>query len=305
MSPPFFSSSLLALTLASRATVAAAGATEGVEAAPASVAGSQPLPDLGAIRYHDPPRRKQSWLGIDGGGVAVPGATSGLGRRVWSARMTPSWALALLPRLAIGGRHELAWYDAGNIRLRVHAHALELSGRTLRERPRLRDRPSIGVEVHDLAQSVVDGVDFRLGGVRDVVLQLGYGMEHQLARGVHLGWRTHLRHAWVLRDTQRQVRASTRLALLPWERHRFALELSGFYVNRDRDQAGVPIPRHSFHGQVLGEYSWLGARGVGLAVGARYCTSFMAGEAPIYELRHESLRASYGEVFAGLRIAWE
>jgi hypothetical protein len=263
------------------------------------------LPDLGAGRYHDPPRRKEAWLGFDLGGVAVPGSTSGLGRPVWSARLTPSYALALLSRLAIGGRHELSWYDAGNVRLRVHGHALELSGRLLGDRPRLRDRPAIGVEIHDVALAVVDGVGFRVGGVRDVALQLGYGLEHQLTPRLQLGWRAYGRQAWVFRHTQRQARISIRLALLPWASHRFSLELLGFYVNRDRDQAGEPVPRNTVHGQVLGEYAWMGARGVGFVVGGRYCTSFLSGEAPIYEIRTESLRTHYGEAFAGLRVAWQ
>jgi len=277
-------------------------AAEAVNEPPSS---SVVLPDLGTIRYHDPTRPKQTWLGVDTGGIVVPAATSGLGRRVWSAYAAPTWALVLLPRVTIGGRHKLSWYDAGNVRLRIHSHELELSGRTMKQQRRIRDRPAIGMEVHDVQLSVVDGVDFRLGGIRDVVLHLGYGLEHDLTPWLQLGWRTQLRQVWVFRDTQRQARVSARLALRAWDRHRFALEAVGFYVNRSANQAGEPVPRNSLHGQVLGEYTWIGARGVGLVISARYCTSFLSGEAPIYEIRSESLRTHYGEVLAGLRFAWE
>jgi hypothetical protein len=302
---PLFSFTPLALVLSIAVSLpgSADEADDGASAARASAPAV--LPDLGTIRYHDPPRRRQAWLGVDAGGIAVPSAASGLGRRVWSAYAAPTWALALLPRLAIGGRHRVSWYEAGRARLRTHGHELELSGRIIDRRPRLRDRPSVGVEVHDVKLSVVDGVDFRLGGVRDTVLSLGYGLEHDLTPRIQLGWRAHLRQVWVFRDTQRQARVSARLALLPGDGHRLALELVGFYVNRDRDPAGGSVPRNSLHGQLLGEYTWIGARGVGLAMGARYCTSFLSGEAPIYELRTESLRTHYGEVFAGLRVSWE
>jgi hypothetical protein len=295
----------LALMLALVSPGSAAESADDVRVARAPSSALVVLPDLGTIRYHDPPGHKRAWFGVDGGGVAVPAAVSGIGRRVWSAYAAPTWALALLPRLALAGRHKLAWYDAGSVRLRIHVHELELSGRTLEHRPRLRDRPSFGVETHEVKLGSLDGAEFRLGGLRDVVLHLGYGLEHDLTPRLQLGWRVHARHAWVFRDTQRQGRVSLRLAMLPRERQRLALELVGYYVNRDPAQAGRSIPRHSLHGQVQGEYTWLGARGVGLFVGARYCTGFLSGEAPIYEIRSESLRAHYGEAFAGLRMVWE
>jgi hypothetical protein len=298
-----FAQLALVLSMAASEPVSVGRGDDGASSARAST--PTVLPDLGTIRYHDPPRRRAAWLGVDAGGIAVPSATSGIGRRVWSAFAAPTWALALLPRLAIGGRHRVSWYDAGSARLRTHGHQLELSGRIIARRPRLRDRPSVGVEVHDVRLSSVDGVDFRLGGLRDTVLSLGYGLEHDLTPRLQLGWRAHLRQVWVFRDTQRQARVSARLALLPGTGHRLALELVGFYVNRDRDPAGGKVPRNSLHGQLSGEYTWIGARGVGLVVGARYCTSFLSGEAPIYELRTESLRTHYGEVFTGLRVSWE
>jgi hypothetical protein len=174
----------------------------------------------------------------------------------------------------------------------------------LDHRPRLRDRPVVGFSVHDVRKSVVEGVDFRLGGIRDVVLHFGYGLEHDLTDTLQLAWQVQLRQVWVFLDTQRQARAALRLAWLVRPRHRLALEAVGYYVNRDRDQAGEPVPRNSAHGQARGEYTWISAAGVGVVAGARYTTSFFAGEAPIYELRPESLDQHFGEVFAGLRVVW-
>jgi hypothetical protein len=282
------------------APVAVAEPTEPNEPPAATV-----IPDLGTIRYHDPSRRREVWLGFDGGGVALPASVTGIGRRIWSAYAAPTWAVALTRRFAIGGRHKVSWYDARNIRLRVHGHELFVSGRMMKHRPRMRDRPEVGFEVHDVKLSVVDGVDFRLGGIRDAVLHFGYGLEHDLTDRLQLGWRAGVRQVWVFKNTQRQARVAARLAYLPWDRHRFSLEGVGFYVNRDHDQAGEPAPRNSVHAQTVAEYSWLSRAGVGVMAGARYATSFLSGETPIYEIRPESVRRSYGEVFAGLRVVWE
>ena len=50
---------------------------------------------------------------------------------------------------------------------------------------------------------------------------------------------------------------------------------------------------------------WMGPGRVGLVAGARYATSFRSGEAPLFELREESLQRSYAEMLAGLRVVWE
>lgn len=262
------------------------------------------VPDLGTVRYRDPRRARELWFGLDAGGVALPARVTGLGRRAWTAFVAPAWSIAVTPRLALGGRHAMSWYDVRNVRLRVHEHELQVSGSLMRFRPRLRDRPAVGVEVRDVKLAVVEGVDFKLGGIRDLVLWLGYGLEHDLTKRVDFGWRVDLRQVWVLLDTQRQVRASARLAFLPRPRHRLALQFVGFYVNRDEDQGGTPIHRNTVHGQILGTYAWMSRHRVGLIVGARYTTGFRSGEAPVYELRSESIRAHYGEVSAGLRVVW-
>jgi hypothetical protein len=262
-------------------------------------------PDLGTIRYHDPAGRRELWLGLDTGGIAIPRRVSPLDRRLWLVHLTPAWALAVWPRFTIGGRHSVTVYDAENIRLWTHGHMLEASARVMKQRPRLIDRASMGIEVHRVERSIVEGVDFKLGGIRDTVMHFGYGLEHGLAPWLWLGWRAHFRHAWVFVDTQRQLRGSVRAAFLPAPRHRVSLELVGFYVHRNADQAGTPLPRHSVHGQILGEYAWMSRKNVGVTVGARYSTSFFSGESPIFEIREESLNADYGEVNVGLRVAWE
>ncbi len=294
----------LALTGVATLSAVASRMAEAAEPPPNDAHETSVVPDLETVRYHDPRRARELWLGLDAGGVAIPARATGLGRRAWSARVGPTWSFAVAPRLAVGGRHAMTWYDVRNVRLRVHEHELQISGSLMRYRPRLRDRPAVGVEVRDVKLAVVQGVDFKLGGIRDLVLWLGYGLEHDLTSRLELGWRVDLRQVWVLLDTQRQLRAAARLAFLPRPRHRLALQIVGFYVNRDEDQAGTEIRRNTAHGQVLGTYTWMSRRRVGVVVGARYTTGFRSGEAPVYELRAESIRAHYGEGSVGLRVVW-
>ena len=70
--------------------------------------------------------------------------------------------------LAIGGRHGLTWYDASTdtrIRLRVHEHQLELSGRPLASNPLvpLRDRLAIGITTHRVASQTTERSRFYPG----------------------------------------------------------------------------------------------------------------------------------------------
>lgn len=287
-------------------TVLGALALGSLWAAPAAAQESpEPVevPDLGRIRYHDPIAKRTLWLGADVGGFGLPASATRFNRSVWLVRTEPSWALSLIPRFTIGGRHALVWYDAENIRLRVHSHMVQLSGQPL-ARPRLRDRIALGFETHDVKTTIVDGEEFRLGGVRDSILSLGYGMEHIPLSWLQIGWRIQGRYVWVFNNTQRQLRGSVRLAALPRANHRLSVELVGFYVHREERQFGNPLPRHDVHGQVLGEYVWISRYNVGLALGARYTTSFLSGEAPIYEIREEALNADFGEVWAGIRYVW-
>ena len=262
-------------------------------------------PDLGVIRYRDPVARRAIWAGVDVTGAYVPASLGLFNRTVWMVRTVPAWALALTPWLAIGGRHGIAWYDAENIRLRLHHHQLELSGQPLHARARMHDRLAVGFETHEVKNALIDGTDFRLGGIRDSIVHLGYGIEHDLSDRWRLGWRAQLRHAWVFLDTQRQVRVSVRAAFLPQPRHLVSLELVGFAINRNERQAGNLLPENSVHGQVAAEYLWMSRANIGVSVRARVLSSFLSGEAPVYEIREEALNAPYGELMLGLRAVWD
>lgn len=263
------------------------------------------MPDLGIIRYRDPSERRTAWLGVDVTGAYVPESLGLFNRTVWMVRTVPAWSFSLTPWLAVGGRHGFAWYDAQNVRLRLHMHQAELSGQPLHRHSRMRDRLAVGVDVHDAEKTTVEGVVFHLGGIRDAVAHVGYGIEHELARRWRLGWRVQFRHAWVFIDTQRQIRASLRAVFLPRPQHWLALELVGFAVNRNPDQAGKPLPQNSVHGQVALEYTWMSGAGVGLSLRTRLLSSFMSGEAPVYEIREEALEGPYGELILGLRAVWD
>lgn len=295
---------LPSIALAAESAPAAIGepATANGAAAPAATE----LPDLGTIRYRDPTTRRALWLGVDAGGVYLPASLGVFSRTVWTAHTAGAWALAITPWLAAGGRHALVWYDATNVRLRMHHHELELSGRptAVLNTPRMFDRLALGVEFHTLRKSIIDGEDFFIGGIKDVVVRLGYGIEHVLHPRWRLGWNVQGRYASVFRDSQRHLRAGARVTFLPRPQHGLGLEAVAFMVHRDADQFGTPFPRLTGHGQFALQYDWLGRRGVGLMVRARYTTGFLSGEAPVYELREESLTASYAELVLGVRAVW-
>ena len=266
-----------------------------------------PYPELGIIRYRDPEQRRTLWVGADVSGAYVPQSWGLFSRRVWALRPAGSWALALTPWLSLGGRHGMAWYDASNIRVRVHDHQLELSGRpAAASRPGVSfdDRLALGVSTHSIARSDVDGVSIAPGGLRDTILHLGYGLDHLLGTRWRLGWQVQGRYAWVYLDTQRHVRGSARLAFHPRPAHRIALDAVGYYVHRDPDQAGNRLPRHSLYGQFGLGYAWVSQAGVGPWVRARVNTGFMSGEAPVYEIREEALNTTYGEALVGVLARW-
>ncbi len=266
-----------------------------------------PYPQLGPIRYRDPQVRRALWLGFDASGVYLPTSLGLFDRPVWTIRPAGAWALALTPWLAIGGRHSVAWYDAENIRIRVHAHQVELSGRPLaasRGTERIDDRLAVGVSMHAIRSSDVDGSTLQPGGLSDTIVHAGYGFDHLLGIRWRLGWRLAGRYVWVFRDTQRQARASVRLAFHPRPPHRLSLEAVGYYVNRNRDQAGTPLPRNSIIGQFALGYAWISRAGVGPWAQARATTGFLAGQAPVYEIREEALNSAYGEVLVGLLARW-
>lgn len=286
-------------------TIAAAAETATPAASPCATRGPE-HPDLSAIRTRDPGCRRTLWLGIDAGGVALPRRLSGLGRDLWTVHIDGAWALRLASWASIGGRHGVRWYDAGNVRVRAHDQFVELAAHPLvaAGHRRLHDRLSLGLQTHTIFKYVVDGTAFRLGGVRDVVLGVGYGIEHHLGERWAIAWQAQVRQAWVFKDTQRQLRLALRATFWPRPDHMLAAEIVGYGIDRDARQGGQDLPRRSLVGQAALDYAWISRVGVGPAVRVRYTTAFLSGEAPVYEVRNEALRTSYAEALVGLRAVW-
>ena len=284
-----------------------ASAPQGSSApAPAPDARGQ-TPDVDIVRYRDPAARREIWLGFDVGGMVLPERLGLFDRRIWTVHGAPGWALGLTDWLSIGGRHAVVLYDAVNIRLREHDHQVEVSARTLglrRSRPQLRDRFAVGVSTHAIKKTTTGGVELKPGGLNDTIVHVSYGISHDLGRRWRLGWQVQARHAWVFRDTQRQLRAALRASVYPRPAHRLAAEAVAYYIHRDPDQAGQPLPRNSVVGQFAGEWTYLTRVGVGPMLRARLLTTFRSGEAPAYEIREEALNNLYGEAIVGLRAVW-
>jgi hypothetical protein len=268
-----------------------------------------PYPELGPIRYRDPESRRTLWLGADASGTYLPSSLGLADHAVWTVRPAGAWAFALTPWLALGGRHEVAWYDADDRRIRVHGHQVELSSRPLatsRSADALDDRLAVGVTTHAIRWSDEGDTSSAVADLDDTILHLGYGLDHLLGTRWRLGWHVQGRHGWLPQGTQRQVRASTRVAFNPRPAHRLSLDAVGYYVNRDHPGSGGgdALPRHSVHGQLGLGYAWVGRAGVGPWTNVRATTSFLSGEAPVYELREEALTAAYGEVLVGMLARW-
>ena len=263
-------------------------------------------PDLGVTRYHDPRTPRSIHLGLDLGGVALPAGLGPLDRTVWTLRGGPAWSIRVAKWMSLGGRHGITLFDAGTARLRIHDHQLEAALHPMVQAGvrRVHDRLTIGVETHALLQTRVDGKPFKLGGVRDTVAYIGYGVEHRVAQRWAFGWQAHYRHAWVFKDTQRQVRGAMRVAFMPGTGHRVALEAIGLFVDRNPDQAGVSLPRRGVYGQLAGEYAWIAKVGVGPFVRARLASGFLGGEMPIMEIRHETLQTPWADVTLGVRASF-
>lgn len=262
-----------------------------------------PYPELGPIRYRDPESRRTLWLGLDASGTVLPSSLGLSDQMTRAVRPAGAWAFALTPWLALGGRHDVAWYEAGDRSLRVHGHQVELSSRPLaasRSTDALDDRLAFGVTTHAIRWSTSGDA----AGVGDTILHLGYGLDHLLGTRWRLGWQAQARYAWVPEDIQRQVRVSARVAFNPRPAHRLSLDAVGYYVNRDDPQGTEPLPRHSVLGQFGLGYAWVGRAGVGPWTNIRATTHFLSGEAPVYELRDEALEAGYGEVLVGMLARW-
>ena len=100
------------------------------------------------------------------------------------------------------------------------------------------------------------------------------------------------------------MRGSVRAAFHPRPDHRIAAEAVGFLVHRNPDQAGTPLPRVGAYGQFALDYGWMSRFGIGPAVRVRATTGFLAGEAPVWEIREEALDAPYAELVVGIRGVW-
>lgn len=228
-------------------------------------------------------------------------------RTVWTVHVTAPWAIRVTPWLSFAGRHSLVWYDAQNVRLRLHNHQVESAFHPLvaSGHRRLHDRLAIGIETHTVVQSRVGDVDFKLGGIRDVVLYAGYGVDHQLGRRWSLGWHGQLRQVWVFVNTQRQARFGLRTTFMPAVAHRIALDAQVYVVTRDPHQAGNKLSRLNTYVQAAVDYGWMSRRNVGPWLRLRYTSGFMSGEVPVYEIREESLRAHYAEFVVGVHGTWD
>lgn len=265
-----------------------------------------PYPELGPIRYRDPEDRRTLWLGLDASGTYLPSTFGLADQAVWAVRPAGAWAFALMPWLALGGRHEVEWYDTDARRIRVHGHQVELSSRPLaasRSADAIDDRLALGLTTHAIRWTEDDATSDGTGP-SDTILHLGYGLDHLLGARWRLGWHAQARHAWIPRDTQRQVRLSARVAFNPRPAHRLSLDAVGYYVNRDDPAGDDPLPRHSVHGQLGLGYAWVGRAGVGPWTNVRATSHFRSGEAPVYELREEALDGAFGEVLVGMMARW-
>ncbi len=195
----------------------------------------------------------------------------------------------------------MTWYDARNIRLRVHGHELGLATRPYELlHGGIRDRFAIGVETHELKKTKVDGKDFVIGGVRDTVLHVAYGMEHPFARRFRFAWQEQFRHAWLGHNRQRHLRSSVALVFVPATGHELRADVVAFVIFRDRNQQGNPLPQGSTIWQGGLRYAWMSRSNVGFMVHARAMSSFLSGESPMFEIREESLNAKYGELIGGI-----
>lgn len=269
--------------------------------------------DLGTIRYLSPQVPRELWLGLDIGGVYMPdGFIANFGRDVWMARVTFPWALALTPWLSVGGRHELAWYDAENVRAQYSNQeiSLSVSPTSWRALPGVtQDRLEFGFEALDMFRTTLFGDDglrqvLHLGGIFDRVIYVGYGMSHRVRPKLSVDWNTQGRFVWVFINTQKHLRTSVRLRWNPRRAHTFSIESVGFLIFREKIQAGNLLPRAGIVGQFAAQYDWMSKRKVGLFARAWFSTSFLSGTSPVFEIREEAINQPYGELSMGLRARW-
>jgi hypothetical protein len=167
---------------------------------------------------------------------------------VWVVRGAGAWSLRLSRWASVGGRHGGTIFSSGSTRLGVREHRVEAALHPwATRRAGLHDRAMVGLETHALARAHYDGTEIRPGGVRDLVVTLGYGVDHSIARRWSLGWQVHGRHAWLYRATQRQALVGARLGLSPVPAHRLALAPAVYVVHRGELVVDVAPPRGPVH----------------------------------------------------------
>lgn len=294
-----------ALPFATTAGTSYAAPAPSTTIAPSECTPTREHPDLGTMRARDPSCRRAVWLGADTAGVAAPARLGLSNESVWVLRGAGAWSVRLARWASVGGRHGGTMFSSGSTRLGVREHRVEAAFHPwATRRSDLHDRLMLGLETHALARAHFDGTEIRPGGVRDLVVSLGYGVDHPLSRRWSLAWQVHGRHAWLYRATQRQALVGARLGFTPVPAHRLEIGPSVFVVHRDVDQGGRRLPRLTANAQVAASWSWMSRKRVGVFVGGRYASAFLTGEAPMYELRSESLQQHYAEAQLGLRAVW-
>ncbi len=265
--------------------------------------GRSQVPDLDRIRLRMPALPKRVWLEGRLGGAYLPAAVTDLSANASTIYGTLAWSFSFARWLAAHGTHTVAGYRARNVVLQGSEHDLGLAVTVLDGA--VGQRPARGFldltgSVHVIKRSWVDGRLFKLGGLWDSVAGIGLAFEHDLPRRVRLGWRIDGRWVWVFTSTQRQVRAVVRVEAEPRRGHVLGAIVTGTLVHRDARQFGRRLPRVGPVGQAELRYAYFGRRGVGPVVRLRYSTGFRSSEAPVYEVRAETLTTHYADLWFGV-----
>lgn len=265
------------------------------------------------MRFAWPSASSELWLGVGVGGVYIPGSVSGFSRDVWTVRAPVGWAFAPVPRVHFGGRHAMVWYDSRDARTRLGEHSGEVAIELGPLDPRLRHRLLFSGEVRELDKFTVNasGVQIAIGGVRDAILGVGYGTRVVVGRSWALSGLVHARYVWVFTNTQRQGRLAFRAEHYLRPNHVLSAMLVGHLVHRDAEQYAKKLPRMSTHAQAEFGYGWLSPAGEsptelrwGFYLKLRGATSFLSGEAPVYEVRADGLTTPYADASGGVHMRW-
>lgn len=275
--------------------------------APARRHPDAPPPDLDRIRLRVPAVPREIWMEGRAGGVHMPATVAGRTTRATTIYGTLAWSMALARWLAPYGSHTIAGYRAANVALQGSEHEVGLAIGILDGH--VGGRPARGFidlhgATHVIKRSWVDGRLFKLGGLWDTVAGLGLAFEHRLRRHLRLGWHLGGRWVWVFTSTQRQLRAGLRLEGEPRPGHVLGAMVTGYLIHRDARQFGRRLPRVGGVAHAELRYGYLVRRRLGPVVRLRYSTGFRSGEAPVYEVRAETLTTHYADLWVGIAAAF-